>query len=314
MSYPSLPPSRCLLRRSPLTHPVRSFPFLGILYEATASKGGSVAILFFLSVVTASSATISILATSGRVIWAFALEGGLPCSRFFSHVSPRFNVPVRALAASAIIQCLMVLLYIVSFPFVQPGTLRAFLLTLTLYFLLLQGNSALFNSLLQLAIALLNMSYALPIALMLFRGRPSGQLEKPYFSLGPVLGPIANVVALSYEVSFLALSPYISALTVCFLLTTFFPFLSFLLSLSGLHFLLPLLPQRPPRHRRQHECVSLSLSLRSSFPLRAEHRKQYTQPDFLSFPCRLRLRHRRLHSPRRRRLLVLRREDEACPS
>ncbi|GAA6024004.1 hypothetical protein JCM10207_006851 [Rhodosporidiobolus poonsookiae] len=165
------------------------FPILNIIYNACRSVAGSVIIVFLLSTVSSSSAAVSILATSGRVSWSFALEGGLPFSNFFAHISPRFNVPVRALAASTIIQCLLVLIYI--------------------------GNGALFNSILVLAIALLNSSYAIPIALMLFRARPSGMLPNAPFRLRGVLGPLANAVALAYEIfiSFFLFFPNVRPVT-----------------------------------------------------------------------------------------------------
>ncbi|GAA6044068.1 hypothetical protein JCM8097_005013 [Rhodosporidiobolus ruineniae] len=141
---------------------------LSVLFTITDLEAISVAIFPFLEILY--SATLHI--RPGHL--GLSLEGGIPFSTWFTHLSPRFNVPVRALAVSAVIQCLLVLIYI--------------------------GNSALFNSFLQLAIALLNTSYAFPIALMLFRARPSGQLKPGPFSLGPVLGPIANSVALAYEV------------------------------------------------------------------------------------------------------------------
>ncbi|BGP49338.1 hypothetical protein JCM10450v2_005226 [Rhodotorula kratochvilovae] len=150
------------------------FPLIYIVQKATGSTGGAVFLTCALTTVSAACASMSMLATSGRVIWAFALEGGIPFSKQFSKISPRHHVPIRAMVVSCIIQMLIVLVYI--------------------------GNAALFNSILVLAIALLNTSYVIPNTLMLFRGRPSGTLPKAPFTLGPILGPIANAIAILYEV------------------------------------------------------------------------------------------------------------------
>lgn len=56
---------------------------------------------------------MSMLATSGRVIWSFALEGGIPFSRQLSKINRQHHVPIRAMVVSVIIQCLIVLIYIV---------------------------------------------------------------------------------------------------------------------------------------------------------------------------------------------------------
>ncbi|GAA5942246.1 hypothetical protein JCM3775_001365 [Rhodotorula graminis] len=152
---------------------VQMFPLIYLLQSATGSTAGAVVLTSALCTVSAVCASISMLATSGRVIWAFSLEGGIPASTFLSKISPTCHVPVRAMMLSAAIQMLIVLVYL--------------------------GNAALFNSVLVLAIALLNTSYVVPNILMLVRGRPSGTLPKAPFSLGPVLGPVVNLIAIVYE-------------------------------------------------------------------------------------------------------------------
>ncbi|GJN89969.1 hypothetical protein Rhopal_002958-T1 [Rhodotorula paludigena] len=149
------------------------FPLTYILEQALGNKAGAAFLTVTMSTTSAACASMSMLATSGRVIWSFALEGGIPFSRQLSKINRQHHVPIRAMVVSVIIQCLIVLIYI--------------------------GNAALFNSILVLAIALLNASYLIPNFLMLTRGRRSGTLPKAPFSLGPVLGPVCNVVAIIYE-------------------------------------------------------------------------------------------------------------------
>ncbi|GAA5827333.1 hypothetical protein JCM11251_003769 [Rhodosporidiobolus azoricus] len=158
------------------------YPIVEIIQGAVRHKGGAVFLTFCVAL-TAPVATTSILATAGRVVWSFALEGGIPFSAWFSRLSSRWAVPVNALCAVAAIQCLISLIYI--------------------------GNTALFNSILTLTVAFLNISYAIPIALMLFRGRPRRLLPAAPFRLGVVLGPLCNVVALCFQsvVSFFLFFP-----------------------------------------------------------------------------------------------------------
>ncbi|POY70549.1 hypothetical protein BMF94_6463 [Rhodotorula taiwanensis] len=150
------------------------FPILYVLEQATLSTAGAIVLTVALSSLTAAVASISSQATASRVIWSFALDGGIPFSRWFTKISSTNHVPVRALLVVCVTEMLLVLIYI--------------------------GNAPLFNSILVLAISLLNLSYAVPISLMLFRGRPSGQLPKAPFRLPRVLGMICNSVAIVYQV------------------------------------------------------------------------------------------------------------------
>lgn len=63
-----------------------------------------------------------------------------------------------------------------------------------------QGSNAAFQAILSSSVVLLELSYCIPIALLLIRGRHLLRPESfpsPTWTLGPVLGPITNVVALS---------------------------------------------------------------------------------------------------------------------
>ncbi|GAA5955397.1 hypothetical protein JCM10213_002871 [Rhodosporidiobolus nylandii] len=179
------------------------YPFIEIAYQAVKNKAGAVFLTFCVAVTgksathslsllwpdpffflpTAPVATMCILTTVSRVVWAHALEGGIPFSSFFAQRHPRLDMPVNALCVVAAIQCLLSLIYI--------------------------GNTALFNSILTLTVAFLNVSYAIPTALMLFRGRPSRTLPNAPFRLGPFFGPLANSFALVYQsvVSFFLFFP-----------------------------------------------------------------------------------------------------------
>lgn len=59
-------------------------------------------------------ALISCLVTSGRLIWAFSRDGGLPYSKTFAKVHPTLNAPVNATVLATIVIGLFGLLYIAS--------------------------------------------------------------------------------------------------------------------------------------------------------------------------------------------------------
>lgn len=112
--------------------PRHSFPILYVLEQATGSTAGAIVLTVALSSLTAGVASVATQATAGRVIWSFALDGGIPFSRWFTKISSTNHVPVRALIVVCVIEMLLVLIYI--------------------------GNAPLFNSILVLAISLLNLS------------------------------------------------------------------------------------------------------------------------------------------------------------
>lgn len=103
-----------------------------MLEQATGSTAGAIVLTVALSSLTAGVASVATQATAGRVIWSFALDGGIPFSRWFTKISSTSHVPVRALVVVCIIEMLLVLIYI--------------------------GNAPLFNSIIVLAISLLNLS------------------------------------------------------------------------------------------------------------------------------------------------------------
>ncbi|TKA78126.1 hypothetical protein B0A55_02729 [Friedmanniomyces simplex] len=72
-------------------------------------------------------ANFGLQAGCSRTAWAFARDKGLPASRFLENVSPRTQVPLRAVILSVIIQSLLGLINISSTAafnaFITPGVL-----------------------------------------------------------------------------------------------------------------------------------------------------------------------------------------------
>jgi amino acid transporter len=88
-------------------------------------------------------------------------------------VSPRWGVPVNAIILGAVLQSLLVLIYI--------------------------GNTTAFSAFIALATIGMNLSYCLPIFLYLVYGRRNLKLAKGPFDLGK-FGPAMNFIAVTWNV------------------------------------------------------------------------------------------------------------------
>jgi choline transport protein len=110
--------------------------------------------------------------TSSRMTYAFARDGGLPWSKFFAKVHPRLGQPLNALMLAA---------------------------GLTILFgLILIGSSSAFNALISASVVALGVSYAIPIAINVCRGRK--MLPERAFALPNVVGWAANLLGLAYTI------------------------------------------------------------------------------------------------------------------
>ncbi|KAJ0382418.1 hypothetical protein COL922a_012610 [Colletotrichum nupharicola] len=97
--------------------------------------------------------------TSGsRLVWSMARDNGTPFSRYLSHIHPRLNVPVRAILVQAVFNLLFGLLYL--------------------------GPEVVFNAYIASCTLFLNLSYALPVMILLVRGRHVVAASPPEFYLG----------------------------------------------------------------------------------------------------------------------------------
>ncbi|KAK2670464.1 hypothetical protein RAB80_012886 [Fusarium oxysporum f. sp. vasinfectum] len=115
-------------------------------------------------------ALVSCYVTSGRLIWAFSRDGGLPYSHIFSKIHPTLWVPVNATALAGVFMIVFGLLYVAS--------------------------TAAYNSIIGLAIMSTNITCALPQAILIIRGR--SVMPKRYFDLGRITGTFCNVFASCY--------------------------------------------------------------------------------------------------------------------
>ncbi|RDW86682.1 GABA permease GabA [Aspergillus mulundensis] len=144
-------------------------PLLQIFYDATRSNAGSICLLMFPLVCTVFAAT-TIMTTSSRMVYAFARDGGLPASPFFSKVHPKLQVPLNGL-------------YMTMFWVIVFGCI----------FL---GSSSAFNAITSSSVVLLDIAYGIPIAINCLRGRQ--MLPERPFVLPQTLGWVVNLIALAY--------------------------------------------------------------------------------------------------------------------
>ena len=93
-------------------------------------------------------------------------------SHYFARISVRWGVPVNAIVLGAVLQCLLVLIYI--------------------------GNTTAFSAFIALSTVGMNISYCLPIFLYLVYGRRYINPEKGPFDLGK-WGPAVNFLAVAWN-------------------------------------------------------------------------------------------------------------------
>ena len=144
-------------------------PLPQILFTATNSHAGYICLLMFPLVCLLFAGT-GILTTSSRMTYAFARDGGLPFSRFFSKVHPRLGVPLNALCLTA-----------------------AFVVIFGCIFL---GSSSAFNAITAASVVALGVSYGIPIAVNVAQARKA--LPPRPFQLPNVLGWAFNLLGLAY--------------------------------------------------------------------------------------------------------------------
>ncbi|KAF4971710.1 hypothetical protein FSARC_1509 [Fusarium sarcochroum] len=147
------------------------FPIIEIFYNITGSIRASTAMSSAV-VLMASLATIPLLASAARVMWAFARDQGLPFSNTLSKVDKRRDIPT---IATLVVTVLLMLLGLINI-----------------------GSTTAFNAILSLAVVGLQISYLMPVLLVLWRRirSPQSLIWGP-FRLGRA-GFLVNLIAAVY--------------------------------------------------------------------------------------------------------------------
>ncbi|KAF2726091.1 amino acid permease [Polychaeton citri CBS 116435] len=147
-------------------------PVLQIFYHATGSKAGSVVLLMF-PLVCLLFATTSIMTTSSRMTYAFARDGGLPFSRWFARIHKRLDVPVESICFTTVVVVIFGCIFL--------------------------GSSAAFNAITSASVVALGISYGIPVAINMIRGRKMLP-ETRSFKLPEWFGWIANTIGVGFVI------------------------------------------------------------------------------------------------------------------
>jgi amino acid transporter len=136
-----------------------------IIKSAVGSSGGAFGLLFPIMVL-AIICGIGCTTAASRCTWAFARDGAIPGSGWWTVVNKKLDVPLNAMMLSMVVQLLLGLLYF--------------------------GSTAAFNAFSGVGVICLTTSYAAPIAISLLDGRK--KIKHGAFYLGK-LGAFCNVVS-----------------------------------------------------------------------------------------------------------------------
>ncbi|KAJ9090762.1 hypothetical protein QFC19_009436 [Naganishia cerealis] len=145
-------------------------PILDIYYQALGNKAGALC-LGFLILLTACGCTISSHTWQARLCWSFARDHGLPFSKYLSRVDPKLGVPLNAHLFSSFWVAVLGCLYLVS--------------------------DAAFNSMVTGCITFLLLSYLVPTACLLYRGR--NNIRRGPFWMGHI-GLFANIMTCAWAI------------------------------------------------------------------------------------------------------------------
>lgn len=143
-------------------------PILELFQQALQSRAGAV-ILETMIIVTGFGCQIASHTWQSRLCWSFARDRGLPGSHWLSKIQPGLDVPFNAHLTSSCIVAVLGCLYI--------------------------GSTTAFNSMVTACIVLLYVSYSIPVACLLIKGR--NNIKHGPFWLGAI-GQFSNYVLLAW--------------------------------------------------------------------------------------------------------------------
>jgi len=153
-----------------------ALPILEVFLQAINSKAAATFFTVWICFIY-YGALVSCFVTSGRLIWAFSRDGGLPYSHTFAKVHRSLHAPVNATLLAGAFLIVTGLLYVAS--------------------------TTAYNSIVGLAIMSTNLTCAIPQAIVLLRGRTV--LPKRYFDLGRIGGVFCNAFSTLYAALYVAL-------------------------------------------------------------------------------------------------------------
>lgn len=164
------------------------YPFIQIFLDVTRSHGGAT-FMSLVIILVAIAATVAGITSTSRTLWAFARDRATPYDRHLSKVNKHQQIPVFSVVLVTVLQMLLGFIYL--------------------------GNTTAFNAILSMAIIGMYSSYIIPIVYMMAYGRKTlSRSDYGPFKLGPVFGPVLNVVSLVWMVVVIVFSTFPSAMPV----------------------------------------------------------------------------------------------------
>jgi amino acid transporter len=140
-----------------------------IFHIVMGSPGGGLGLTFLVLMIT-MFCSISITVAASRCTWAFARDDAIPLARLWAKVDKRLGVPAWALVLVTVVQMLLGLIIL--------------------------GSTSAFLAFVSVGVQALALSYAIPIAISLWYKRK--EVMQARWNCGKIVGPIVNVVALSW--------------------------------------------------------------------------------------------------------------------
>ncbi|KAJ8066091.1 hypothetical protein OCU04_005181 [Sclerotinia nivalis] len=145
------------------------FPFMQLYQNVTNNTAGATILILTVCSIAVAANAAGCTSTS-RTYWAFARDSATPYPKYFAHISPTTQVPVRSIVALTVVEMLLGLIYL--------------------------GNSTAFNAILSMSVLGMYASYLVPIIYMIIYGRKNlKRSQYGPFKLGDTLGLVVNVVA-----------------------------------------------------------------------------------------------------------------------
>lgn len=145
-------------------------PLLTIYYQATNNKAGSICLMMF-QLLSFVLCAIDDMATSARMAYALARDGGMPFSRHFARIHPTFGVPALGLIWCACWDIVFALIFL--------------------------GSNNAFNAIVSAAVVSFTITYAIPPAINVLRGRRMLP-ENRSFKLPTAVGYFCNIADVAW--------------------------------------------------------------------------------------------------------------------
>ncbi|EKJ75823.1 hypothetical protein FPSE_04003 [Fusarium pseudograminearum CS3096] len=151
-------------------------PIVEMFLQSTKSRAAATILALMLSVCFINGTSASITSAS-RLLYSMARDKGIVYHKFFAHLQPKLDVPVRTIMLCYIFNLLFGLLYL--------------------------GPAVAFSAYIASCTIFLNVSYACPVIALLVRGRSmlgEYQTNKTPAKMGLRIGAVVNGVAVAFVV------------------------------------------------------------------------------------------------------------------